>query len=106
MLYASKWFEEQQISLTKKIINEQKKIDCQLYSAGLTMRHRHAKEMPSDDIWKLPKKQHQKQQSIVDKANKRGGRGRRTRKKTISDMTGMMNSLYSGEMLIDPVGSS
>ena len=33
----------------------------------------------------------------MEKANKRGGRGRRTRKKTISDMSGMMGSLSQEE---------
>ena len=106
VLDASKRFEEQQVSLTKKMINEQKKNDGQLYGAGLTMRHGLAKEMSSDDIRQLLKKQHRKQQNMVDKANKRGGRGRRTRKKTISDMTGMMSSPPPGEMLMDPTGSS
>merc|ERR1711957_864508 len=36
------------------------------------------------------KKTHDERQKEMDNANRRGGRGRRGRKKTISDMSGMM----------------
>lgn len=38
----------------------------------------------------------------MDKANKRGGRGRRTRKKTVSDMAGMLGSAPPAEIIMDP----
>eukprot|EP00568_Trieres_chinensis_P018934 CAMPEP_0183320092 /NCGR_PEP_ID=MMETSP0160_2-20130417/65354_1 /TAXON_ID=2839 ORGANISM="Odontella Sinensis, Strain Grunow 1884" /NCGR_SAMPLE_ID=MMETSP0160_2 /ASSEMBLY_ACC=CAM_ASM_000250 /LENGTH=1192 /DNA_ID=CAMNT_0025486709 /DNA_START=164 /DNA_END=3742 /DNA_ORIENTATION=+ len=100
VLEASKRFEEQQIARTKKMIDEQKRKVC---GAGLTMRHGLAKEMSSDSIRKLLRQQQRQQQTIVDKANKQSGRGRRTRKKTISDMTGFMSG-SPGDMIMDAGG--
>jgi len=37
-------------------------------------------------------------QKLVEKASRRGGRGRRSRKKTISDMSGMLNSMGQDDL--------
>jgi len=100
VLEASKRFEEQQIALTKRILDEQNKTKpC---GAGLTMRRGIVREMSSGSIRRLMLQQQQQQQTAVDKANKRGGRGRRTRKKTVSDMAGMLGSAPPKEILMDP----
>eukprot|EP00567_Pseudictyota_dubia_P008196 CAMPEP_0197434504 /NCGR_PEP_ID=MMETSP1175-20131217/2217_1 /TAXON_ID=1003142 /ORGANISM="Triceratium dubium, Strain CCMP147" /LENGTH=1169 /DNA_ID=CAMNT_0042963249 /DNA_START=58 /DNA_END=3567 /DNA_ORIENTATION=- len=103
VMEASKRFEEQQMARTKKMLDEQNKTKpC---GAGLTMRHGHVREMSSGSIRKLMQQQQQQQDAAVNKASKRGGRGRRTRKKTVSDMAGMLSSAPPGEILMDPTPS-
>eukprot|EP00566_Odontella_aurita_P004014 CAMPEP_0113570380 /NCGR_PEP_ID=MMETSP0015_2-20120614/24932_1 /TAXON_ID=2838 /ORGANISM="Odontella" /LENGTH=1169 /DNA_ID=CAMNT_0000473145 /DNA_START=72 /DNA_END=3581 /DNA_ORIENTATION=- /assembly_acc=CAM_ASM_000160 len=103
VLEASKRFEEQQIARTKKILDEQNKTKpC---GAGLTMRHGLVREMSSGSIRKLMQQQQTQQDTAVSKANKRGGRGRRTRKKTVSDMAGMLSSAPPAAILMDPTPS-
>ena len=46
--------------------------------------------------------QQNKQQQQVETATRRGGRGRRSRKKTVSDMSAMLASVPPVEMVMDP----
>jgi len=90
VLEASKRFEEEQIKRTKERLKAQREAGKGHFGAGLVMRHGHSKELSSDSVRKFMKEKQKEQQPLVEKANKRGGRGRRTRKKTISDMSGML----------------
>ena len=104
VLEASKRFEEEQIKLTKERLRAQREANGAKghFGAGLVMRHGHSKELSSESVRKLIMEKQKEQQTQLEKANRRGGRGRRTRKKTISDMSGMMASgtdeMFKGKM--------
>jgi len=57
-------------------------------TVGLVMRH--GQDMSGQSIKIFLKKTLEEQQKKVDKANRRGGRGRRSLERTISDMSGMV----------------
>lgn len=63
--------------------------------AGLVMRH--GQGLSEQSIKDFLKKTMDEQQKQVDQANRRGGRGRGSRKKTISDMSGMLGGSVSSE---------
>lgn len=91
VLEASKRFEDQQIQRTREQIRaQQKKDEPRRFGAGLVMRHGHKKELSTSSIRELMKEKERQRQEMVEVANRRGGRGKRTRKKTISDMSGML----------------
>ena len=67
--------------------------------AGLVMRHGTKLQVTSEAIRKYLDETMEEQQALLEKANRRGGRGRRNRKKTISDMSAMMSpSMTQDEM--------
>mmetsp|Transcript_57303 Transcript_57303/g.116658 ORF Transcript_57303/g.116658 Transcript_57303/m.116658 type:complete len:1133 (+) Transcript_57303:288-3686(+) len=89
VLDASRHFEEKQAirardTLMKKQVKE-------AMGAGLVMRHGTKLQVTSEAIRKYLDETMAEQQVLLEKANRRGGRGRRTRKKTISDMSAMMS---------------
>lgn len=97
VLEASKRFEEQQAKHARDVILAQRNATDEdttggMIQAGLVMRHGHKKQVSSEAIRKLLQDNQLQQQVLVEKANRRGGRGRRSRKKTISDMSGMLGS--------------
>lgn len=98
VLEASKRFEEQQTAHARDLILAQREAEGSteqglvMIQAGLVMRHGHKKQVSSEAIRTLLLENQVQQQALVEKANRRGGRGRRSRKKTISDMSGMMGS--------------
>ncbi|GAX16046.1 hypothetical protein FisN_20Hh280 [Fistulifera solaris] len=98
VLEASKRFEEQQTAHARDLILAQREAEGNnehghvMIQAGLVMRHGHKKQVSSEAIRTLLLENQAQQQALVEKANRRGGRGRRSRKKTISDMSGMMGS--------------
>jgi hypothetical protein len=96
---ASKRFEEQQARRARDFLIAQNEAEGDgLIKAGLVMRRGQNKQVSSEAI-KIHLEQSQTQQeALVVLANKRGGRGRRTRKKTISDMSGMIGSLSQEEL--------
>jgi len=104
ILEASKRFEEQQVRHARDSIiaqrEEEEKADenSQIFSAGLVMRHGHKKQVSSESVLRLLGEHRDKQQKLVEKATKRGGRGRRSRKKTCSDMSGMLFSINAESM--------
>jgi len=97
VLEACKRFEDQKISRARDtLMKEQVK---EAMGAGLVMRHGTKFQVTSDAIRKYLDEAQAEQQVLLDKANRRGGRGRSARKKTISDMSAMMNpSLGQDEM--------
>ena len=96
VLDASKRFEEQQAQHARDVILAQREQDGVASGgaihAGLVMRHGHTKQVSSEAIRAMLARDRAEQQSLVEKATRRGGRGRRSRKKTISDMSGMLTS--------------
>lgn len=101
ILEASKRFEEKQAEHAKELILAARKEDEEAHGmiqAGLVMRHGHKKQVSSQAIRKLLDENRVQQQALVEKANRRGGRGRRSRKKTISDMSGMLSSMGQDDM--------
>jgi calcium-dependent protein kinase len=94
VLEASRRFEEEQARRARDTLIAQK-----LSQAGLVMRHGHKVQVTSEAIRKYLKENKAEQQELVEKANRRGGRGRSSRKKTISDLNAMLNpSLGPDEM--------
>lgn len=103
VLDASKRFEEQQTAHAREVILAQREAEGKtdglgMIQAGLVMRHGHKKQVSSEAIRKLLQENRVQQQALVEKANRRGGRGRRSRKKTISDMSGMLSSMGADEL--------
>jgi len=104
VLEASKRFEEQQARHARDVILAQQEAEGKLddsmgmIQAGLVMKHGHREQVSSEAIRKLLRDNEVEQQALVEKFNRRGGRGRRSRKKTISDMTQMMSSMGQDEM--------
>jgi hypothetical protein len=101
VLEASKRFEEQQAEHAKELILAAREEDDRqlgMIQAGLVMRHGHKKQVSSQAIRSLLDSNRLQQQALVEKANKRGGRGRRSRKKTFSDMSGMLASMGSEDL--------
>jgi hypothetical protein len=102
VLEASKRFEEEQAKHAREVILAQREAEGKekesmgMIQAGLVMRH--GQKVSSEAIRNVLRENQSQQQGLVEKANKRGGRGRRSRKKTISDMSGMLSSLGQEEM--------
>ena len=104
VLDASRRFEEQQARRARDVLTaQQEEADglMGLGQAGLVMRHGHKVHVTSEAIRKYLEESKAEQQQLVDKANRRGGRGRSTRKKTISDMSAMMNPSMGQDELGD-----
>jgi calcium-dependent protein kinase len=99
---ATKRFEEQQMKRTRAELQAQEaaKTGSVRVGAGLVMRHGHSKELSSEAIRTLLKRKKKEQEALLEVANKRGGRGRRTRKKTISDMSAMLVSVAPNEFAL------
>jgi hypothetical protein len=96
---ASKRFEEQQARHARDFLIAQNEAEGDsLIIAGLVMRRGQNKQVSSEAIKTHLEQSQNQQEALVVKANKRGGRGPRTRKKTISDMSGMMGSLTQEEL--------
>ena len=99
VMEASKRFEEQQAEHARDVILAAREGDDDndgnhgMIQAGLVMRHGHKKQVSSQAIRQLLDENRSQQLKLVEKANRRGGRGRRSRKKTTSDMSGMLNSM-------------
>lgn len=104
VLEASKRFEEQQAEHAREVILSQQEAEGKteqamgMIQAGLVMRHGLKQQVSSQAIRELLQQTQSQQQALVEKANRRGGRGRRSRKKTISDMSGMVSSMGQEEM--------
>ena len=96
VMEASSRFEEQQARRARDTLIAQT-----IVQAGLVMRHGHKVQVTSEAIRALLEENKAEQQVLVEKANKRGGRGRSSRKKTISDMSGMLISSMGQDELGD-----
>jgi calcium-dependent protein kinase len=88
---ASKRFEDQQLIRTKEELQAKHDADARPFvGAGLVMRRGNKKEVSSGEIRHLMSARQKQTKSIIESAARKGGRGRRSRKKTISDMSGML----------------
>eukprot|EP00979_Chaetoceros_neogracilis_P002399 scaffold410_cov267-Chaetoceros_neogracile.AAC.47 len=93
VLEASKRFEEEQLRRTKaelQLEQAQQPPDPRHFGAGLVMKRGKKKEVSSNQIRHLMSERMDTQKTMVDIAARKGGRGRRARKKTVSDMSGML----------------
>ena len=97
---ASKRFEEQQALRARAVLMAQEADSDSLNrgQAGLVMRRVENKTVSTEQVRMLLEENQKEQQSLMEVANRRGGRGRRTRKKTISDIGGMLGSMAQDEM--------
>jgi hypothetical protein len=93
VLEASKRFEEQQAQHAKEVLIARQAKEGGAGSAGLVMRHGYTKQVSSDAIRQLLSENAARQQEMVAVASRKGGRGKRTRKKTISDIRVMLNAI-------------
>jgi hypothetical protein len=84
---ACKRFEDEQMRRAKETLRAQESATAK-HTAGLVMRHGQA--LSEQSIRDFLKRTLEEQQKQVDQSYRRGGRGRRSRKKTISDVSGMM----------------
>lgn len=94
VMEACRRFEEQETRRARDTLIAQKAKEdgmMGLGQAGLVMRHGTKVHVTSEAIRSYLDESRAEQQQLVEKANKRGGRGRSNRKKTISDMSAMMN---------------
>ena len=85
---ACKRFEDEQRRRAMETLKARENELQSKHTAGLVMRHGQA--LNEQSIKNFLKKTMEEQQAAVDQANRRGGRGRSSRKKTISDMSGML----------------
>eukprot|EP00986_Skeletonema_menzelii_P016656 scaffold15357_cov154-Skeletonema_menzelii.AAC.9 len=86
---ACKRFEAEQIRRAKETLRTQENGGAK-QTAGLVMRH--GQGLSEASIKNFLKKTMEEQEKLFDKSNRRSGRGRRSRKKTMSDMSGMFAS--------------
>lgn len=98
VLEASKRFEEQQAEHAKELLMARQAKEVGATTAGLVMRHGYNKQVSSEAIRQLLSENKAQQQQLVAMASRKGGRGRRTRKKTISDMSGMLSTIGTEDM--------
>lgn len=94
VLEASKRFEEQQAEHARDLIlaqreeNEKQNPQTAIAYAGLVMRHGHSKQVSSEAIRAMLKKERAEQKSLVAQETRRSGR---RRSKTVSALTGMFS---------------
>ena len=97
VLDATKLFEEQQARKAHEILSARSEAggqdDVGPVGAGLVLRRGLRKQISSEAIGSWLRKTKEEQAALVEKANKRGGRGRR--QKTNSDMSQMLSCLSS-----------
>jgi len=82
VLEASKRFEEQQAEHAKQLISAAREASekHRIVQAGLVMRHGHKKQVSTKSIRALLERNREQQNSLVEKANRSSGRGRRSKK--------------------------
>ena len=91
---ASKRFEDQQMKRTKAELQAKQQNDSSArFGAGLVMRRGHKKEVSSETIRTLMMQRQRQHESQVNKAAIRSGRVKRSRKKTVSDMSAMLSAI-------------
>ena len=96
VLEASRQFEEMKATRARDtLMKEQVK---EAMGAGLVMRHGTKLQVTSEAIRKYLDEATAEQNLLLETANRRGGRGRASRKKTISDMSAFVPSMGQDEM--------
>lgn len=98
VLEASKRFEEEQLRRAKAELQQAQQPDGRHFGAGLVMKRGKKKEVSSDAIRKLMSERQSRQKTMVDIAARKGGRGKRARKKTVSDMSAMLSAIPTGDI--------
>lgn len=109
VMEASRRFEEEQARRARDTLMAQKAKEAGMMGlgqAGLVMRHGHKVQVTTDAIREYLDNYRAEQQQLVDKATRRGGRGKGNRKKTISDMSAMMNPSLGQDDLADIVAKA
>jgi hypothetical protein len=96
VMEASKRFEEQQVRHARDVLIAQE--EEKRGGAGLIMRRVENKTITAEAVTSLLEQNHKEQQDLMEKASRLGGRGRLSRRKTISDIGGMLGSLSQDEM--------
>lgn len=94
VMEASRRFEEEQARRARDALMAQKTKEAGMMGlgqAGLVMRHGHKVQVTTDAIRRYLEEYKAEQQELVEKATRRGGRGKSNRKKTISDMSALIN---------------
>jgi hypothetical protein len=108
VLDASKRFEEQQARHAEEVIlaahEESEDVDGtgRMIQAGLVMRRGHQKQVSSQSIRRFLESHRKQQQQMVEVATRCGGRGRRSRNKTISDISAMLTSTGADDLGSEP----
>jgi len=97
VLEASKRFEEKQMTRAQlQLLHDRSNgntyQNAGMAPAGLVMRRGHKKELSSKSVRLLLQQEQNVTQNQVEQVVKRSGRGRRNRKKTVSDIHGMFGS--------------
>lgn len=100
VMEACKRFEEQQARHARDVLLAQQAESDKMNKgqAGLVMRRVRNKTVSTEEVRNLLEKNKKEQQSLMEVANRRGGRGRRHRKKTISDIGGMLGSMSQDDL--------
>merc|ERR1712038_2221715 len=95
VLEASKRFEDHQMKRTRAELQkqQQQKESSSRFGAGLVMRRGHKKEVSSETIRALMRQREKHHESQLNDAAKRSGRAKTHRKKTVSDMSAMLNAI-------------
>lgn len=111
VLEASKRFEDQQTQRAREMLiakgeeaGENDPIGT--HGAGLVLRHGEKRKITSEAVRNWLIQNEKRQEALVEKANRRGGRGKTRRKKTISDMSGLLASMNSGESSGAPLSNT
>jgi len=106
VIEASKRFEDKQILRTKHQLQERGLLDEEVQKmvesgAGLIMRrgHRRNKQLSNEieEVRKILQKKQEEEQKQLEQVNRKVGRGKRSRKKVVSDMSNMMSSPLTKE---------
>jgi len=98
VLEASKRFEDEQLRRTREELQAKEEAGSRHFGAGLVMKRGKKKEVSSGEIRKVLGIKEVETKTFIDVAARKGGRGRRARKKTVSDMSGMLVSIPPQEL--------
>lgn len=102
VLEASKRFEDEQLRRTREELQAKEEAGEEAgsrhFGAGLVMKRGKKKEVSSGEIRKVLGIKDVETKTFIDVAARKGGRGRRARKKTVSDMSGMLVSIPPQEL--------
>jgi len=92
VLDASKRLEDMELRHIQKEEHEKTSTKNALpaFGAGLVMKRGHKEQLSKAALKQIWVKKQKEQQALMDKSNRQAGRGRRNRKKTVSDMSGML----------------
>jgi Ca2+-binding EF-hand superfamily protein len=105
VLDASKRFEEMQV---KRVFQEEvKKSMTSSFGAGLVMKHGETKKLSTEEVHEILRKRQEERNNLVQRAKRKSGRRQKNnRKKTVSDVSGMVGGTDEPEQMENgPMGS-